>query len=228
MKKETMIEWMTEGHISIPKVLFKHYTDIGLNEEECMLLLHVNAFIEEGNHFPTPEELSGKMTASSEKCSGLLRRLIHKGVLSLEQHKDKANGVYSESYSLVPLWEKLLYYYFQTAQDKPDKQNQDLFTMFEREFGRPLSPIEIEQMSMWMDDDDHSDDLIKMALKEAVMAGIMNFRYIDRILLGWKKNGIKTPEQAKVYGEKFHRNRHKKNETEDQKEPFPFYNWLEN
>ncbi|HEX6922914.1 MAG TPA: DnaD domain-containing protein [Bacillales bacterium] len=227
MKKEMMIQWMTEGHISVPKALLKHYTDIGLSEGECMLLLHVHSFITEGNDFPTPEDLSERMAASSEKCSTMLRGLIHKGVLSLEQHQDESNGVFSESYSLMPLWEKLLYYYFQ-AQKKASKPDEDLFTMFEREFGRPLSPIEIEQISMWIDDDEHSNTLIKTALKEAVMAGIMNFRYIDRILLEWKKNGIKTSEQAKVYGEKFHRNRNKKNDTTEKKDPFPFYNWLEN
>lgn len=226
MKKETMIEWITEGHISVPKVLLKHYTDIGLGEAECMLVLHVHTFLCEGNPFPTPQELSDRMTVSSERCASLLRALIQKRLLSLEQHQDETNGVYSDSYSLTPLWEKLLFYYFKSRQ-KPSKQGEDLFTVFEQEFGRPLSPIECEQMSMWMDQDEHSDALIKAALKEAVIAGISNFRYIDRILLEWKKNGIKTAEQAKVYGEKFRRHRQRSQEPSEKKDPFPFYNWLE-
>lgn len=226
MKTEMMIDWVTEGHVSVPKALLKHYTDIGLNEEECMLLLHVHAFISEGNHFPTPEQLSVQMTASSEKCALMLRTLVHKGVLKLEQHQDESNGLYSESYSLVPLWEKLLFYYFKNRQDSPDQES-DLFTIFEREFGRPLSPLECESLSMWMDEDGHSLSLIKAALKESVMAGKLNFRYIDRILLEWKKNGIKTPEEAKRYGEKFHRYRQRNSEQPRKKEPFPFYNWLE-
>jgi DNA replication protein len=226
MKTQNMIDWITEGHVSVPKALLKHYTDIGLNEEECMLLLHVHAFIHEGNLFPTPEQLSSQMTASSEKCASMLRALVQKRVLKLEQHQDEANGLYSESYSLVPLWEKLLFYYFKNRQYSHD-QGDDLFTIFEREFGRPLSPLECESLSMWMDEDEHSAPLIKAALKESVMAGKLNFRYIDRILLEWKKNGIKTPEEAKRYGEKFHRYRQRTNEKPQKKEPFPFYNWLE-
>ncbi|HET7577802.1 MAG TPA: DnaD domain-containing protein [Bacillales bacterium] len=222
MKKETMIEWMTEGHVSVPQVLFKYYADIGLDETECMLILHIHAFMADGKQFPTPKELSERMTVSSEKCSSMLRALIRKGALSLE--RQETNGVYSETYSLMPLWEKLLFYYFE-SKSKPSNQGEDLFTIFEREFGRPLSPLECEQMSMWMDQDEHSDALIKTALKEAVMSGILNFRYIDRILLEWKKKGIHSPEEAKVYGEKFHKRRPKAEESK--KDPFPFYNWLE-
>lgn len=226
MKKEMMIEWMTEGHVSIPAALFKHYADIGLDEAECMLVLQIHAFKSEGNPFPTPEQLSERMSISSEKCISMLRSIVKKGALALEHHQDESNGVYSESYSLMPLWDKLLFYYFKNQQ-QPAKQDENLFSLFEQEFGRPLSPIECEQMSMWKDDDEHSDELVKMALKEAVMAGIMNFRYIDRILLEWKKKGIRSVEQAKQFGEKFRRNKPNQQESKSKKDPFPFYNWLE-
>ena len=79
----------------------------------------------------------------------------------------------------------------------------DLYTCFEKEFGRPLSPFECESLAMWMDDDHHDPIIIKAALRESVMSGKLNFRYIDRILFEWKKNGIKTIEQAKNHGRKF-------------------------
>jgi len=40
-------------------------------------------------------------------------------------------------------------------------------------------------------------------LKEAVFAGKVHFRYIDRILLEWSRNRIKTVEQAKEYAQRF-------------------------
>lgn len=221
-----MINWITQGHVSIPKALFKHYSDIGLNETECMLLLLVHTSICEGNPFPTPTELSDQMSLSADQCSALLRTLLHKGVLSLEQHRDESTDIYFESYSLDALWERLMFYYFKNRQ-APADQGENLFILFEKEFGRPLSPIECESLSLWMDEDGHSQLLIKAALKEAVLAGIHNIRYIDRILLEWKKNGIKTPEQAKTYGEKHRRNRQPEKSQAKKKEPFPFYNWLE-
>lgn len=82
-------------------------------------------------------------------------------------------------------------------------RRRDLFTVFENEFGRALSPLEYETIVGWLDQDQYSDALIMAALKEAVFAGKVHFRYIDRILLEWKRNGITTPEEAKAYTERF-------------------------
>ena len=37
-----------------------------------------------------------------------------------------------------------------------------------------------------------SEDLIKEAVKEAVLNGVSNLKYIDKILYEWGKTGIKT------------------------------------
>lgn len=82
-------------------------------------------------------------------------------------------------------------------------RRKDLFSVFESEFARPLSPIEYETIVGWLDQDQFSDALINAALKEAVFAGKVNFRYIDRILLEWRRNRITTPEEARAYTERF-------------------------
>ncbi|OOP68849.1 DNA replication protein DnaD, partial [Heyndrickxia oleronia] len=93
---------------------------------------------------------------------------------------------------------------------------------------RPLSPLECETLAMWLDQDHQDPSVIKAALREAVISGKLNFRYIDRILFEWKKNGIKTIEQAKDYGNKFRQQRKKTTlvQKSDSK-TIPFYNWLE-
>ncbi|GAA3327383.1 hypothetical protein GCM10020331_067100 [Ectobacillus funiculus] len=56
---------------------------------------------------------------------------------------------------------------------------------------------------MWQDQDHHTPVIIQTALREAVLSGKLNFRYIDRILFEWKKKtGSKTVEQAQQYGQK--------------------------
>lgn len=64
-----------------------------------------------------------------------------------------------------------------------------LYALFEDEFGRPLSPLEGETLSIWMDQDHHDAEMIRLALREAVLSGKLNFRYIDRILFEWKRKG---------------------------------------
>ena len=65
--------------------------------------------------------------------------------------------------------------------------------MFEKEFGRTLSPMEYEIINAWQENN-ISDETIILALKEAVYNGVTNLRYIDRILSEWTKKGIKTKE----------------------------------
>ena len=79
----------------------------------------------------------------------------------------------------------------------------NMFTIFEKEFGRPLSPMECETIAGWLDQDQYLDELILMALKEAVFAGKVHFRYIDRILLEWSRNRVKNVNDAKAYTQKF-------------------------
>ena len=77
-------------------------------------------------------------------------------------------------------------------EQKEIKQLQvNLYTVFEKEFGRPLSPFECETLGMWEDQDQHHPNLIQAALREAVMSGKLNFRYIDRILFEWKRMVLK-------------------------------------
>lgn len=44
---------------------------------------------------------------------------------------------------------------------------------------------------MWIDQDGQDPVIIKAALREAVMSGALSFRYIDRILIDWKKKWSK-------------------------------------
>ncbi|GAA0347906.1 DNA replication protein DnaD [Bacillus carboniphilus] len=233
MNQNQFIELMQGGSVFLPAPLLEHYKDLGLTEEEFTLLLHLQSFIERGNSFPTYQELAGRTTLSNEQCAYLLRKLIQKGFLKIEKGKTD-DDILFEQFSLVALWEKL-YQFLQKDKnrvDTVDRQNQEaqLYQTFEKEFGRPLSPFEAETLSMWLDDDQQSIELILVALKEAVLSGKLNFRYIDRILFDWKRNGIKTPKEATEQGRKFRLHQKQKKEqanTTQQSRDLPFYNWLE-
>jgi len=233
MNKNKLAEWLSEGSIAIPKLLLNHYKQLGLLETEFMLLLHIHSFIEDGILFPTPNEIADKMTLSPTQCMELTTSLIKRGYLSIEEHGDDYT-IRNERYSLRPLWDKLVHLLitesFDEQRERSVEEEQSLYTMFEKEFGRPLSPFECETLAMWMDHDGHDPLIIKAALREAVLSGKLNFRYIDRILFEWKKNGIRTVEQAQVYGQKFRKYQQGAKQQVSQSEyrrTIPFYNWLE-
>lgn len=231
--KSNILSWLQEGNITIPAVLLSEYKNLNLNEFELVLLLNIIAFLEKGNEFPTPEELSSRMTISISECNEMLRKLIQRGYIEIiDGHTN--DGIRFEKYSVQALWERLIDLFLMNNKTNREISKQadetDLYTCFEKEFGRPLSPFECETLAMWMDDDHHESVIIKAALKEAVMSGKLNFRYIDRILFEWKKNGIKTIEQAKTHGQKFRQKQTNNKPVKDepnQASSVPFYNWLE-
>jgi DNA replication protein len=237
MMNGTLFErWMSEGSASIPNMLLKYYKKIGLTDSECMLFIQLHVSIESGNYFPTPQELANRMTAAGDEITSMLRSLIGRGLLGMDQYEDKEKGVYFEAYTLQPLWNKLLSSLKEEEmaekESKKEKQEQNVFVLFEKEFGRPLSPMELETLKIWIDEDRQSPELIISALKESVLSAKLNFRYIDRILFEWKKNGINSPEAARMYGEKFRvRQLQKSGQQEKPRKESglkrPAYNWLE-
>lgn len=229
MIKDKLYNWFKEGSLTIPSVLLTHYPKMGLDEKEVMLLLQLQNFIEKGENFPAPSQLADRMTFEESECLFMIQRLIQRGFVMIEEEVDRTIG--DERYSLQPLYEKMITSYLVSQKQEEAVQVQvegeSLYTVFEQEFGRPLSPFECETLAMWQDDE-HHPDLIKGALRESVISGKINFRYIDRILFEWKKNGIKTVEQAKAQSQKFrsYQKREKKQDNQPVKD-VPFYNWLE-
>ncbi|WP_100372743.1 DnaD domain-containing protein [Bacillus sp. FJAT-45037] len=233
MNQKFFLQWMKQKQVTIPVLLMEHYAELGLNEREFMGVLHVQTFIEQGELFPTPDLLSRRMSLSMNECAELLGNLIKKGYVSLDK-KWGEDGVIYEYFSLDPIWEKLANLLFMKESNGQEKENEEkavnLYQVFEREFSRPLSPIEAETLSMWIDQDQHTPELIVGALRESVVSGKLNFRYIDRILFEWKRNGIKTIAQAKAHGEKFrkHQQPKKPERTAVKSDGFPSFSWLEN
>ncbi|WP_062046850.1 DnaD domain-containing protein [Bacillus sp. JCM 19034] len=232
MNEKILQKWTTQRFVTIPALLLKHYKELYLKEEELVIILHIQSFIDEGEPFPTADLVSERMNISSSMCSNIIGRLLKNQFLSIEKRWDE-NGILYEMLTLEPLWLKLINAlnkeeHIQSEQTKQQEEGQ-LFKRFEEEFSRPLSPIEVETLSMWIDQDQHTPKMILAALREAVVSGKLNFRYIDRILFEWKRNGIKTVEQAKEHGEKFRKYQQpvKQEQTRTQVDSAPGFQWLE-
>ncbi|WP_096188670.1 DnaD domain-containing protein [Evansella halocellulosilytica] len=235
MNEETTLQLHMSQPFAIPSSLMTHYSELGLSELQFMILMHIRQFDQEGNKFPTPDDLQKRMQINADICTKELKDLLKKGFLSIEEMKDE-EGLFSEAFSLKPLFEKLILLMNDKQKDENHFTKQQLegqlFRRFEEEFSRPLSPMELEMISMWLDDDEHEPSIIEAALREAVVSAKLNFRYIDRILFDWKKNGIQTVDQAKAHGEKIRQHKDQKFQSkkhspnESVKVKHPQYNWL--
>lgn len=226
--------WTEQGTVIVPQLFFQLYKQLNILDDEAMILLHLIAFQSEQNDFPTPNDLASRLHYSETEVTMKLQSLLQKGLLEITQQID-SNGRLSEKYSLYPLWDRLVHHIESKEMKKEvaQKKNEEgeIFSLFEQEFGRLLSPMEIETISMWIDVDHHSPAIIKQALKEAVLSGKLSLRYIDRILFEWKKKNIKTVKQVEKHTEQFHQktvSTYQQQQTQNQNSTkVPFYNWLE-
>ncbi|SFA74290.1 DNA replication protein [Lentibacillus halodurans] len=211
------------NQVQIPVQLLDQYVKLGLNEQEVMVIVQLLRFLQENNDFPTPNELASHLTISEKECANILRKLIQKNFLSIEQLENEHHQI-TEAYRLNPLWETLF-----AEKEEEDTQNEGtIFILFEQEFGRPLSPFEIEMINTWLDEDGLATSLIKAALRESVLMSKLNFKYIDRILRDWKKKGIHSVEQARDASKAFHEHQAAKHDPAAQKRDTSiYYNWLE-
>ncbi|MFD1038657.1 DnaD domain-containing protein [Virgibacillus byunsanensis] len=225
MTKFVSFQHILLNQVQIPSRLLTSYKQLGLDERDVMVIVQIHRSLQEYIDFPTPNELATVLTMDEKECSTILRKLIQKKFITIEQSKNEQN-ILSESYSLEPLWEKLF-----TVEDKQkqDDQGEDgtIFILFEQEFGRPLSPFEIETINAWIDVDEVIPALIKAALRESVLMGKLNFKYIDRILRDWKRKGIHSVEQAREVSKSFHTNQTQTQVETKKRDTSFYYNWLE-
>lgn len=234
-----------EGITGVPNLLLKYYAKIGITDSEMMLiiqLMHIQTSTNE--RFPSHDVLAQFMSGDRSSIRAGLASLIEKGIISISHvYNESADEVVS-IYSYEPLFEKVLELWacekvkacqllkknlkeqIQKARVVKNKDRQPAFAKvcqsFEKEFGRLLSPMEIEQVNLWFDDNEGRPELIFEALKRTVMLGKHNFKYIDSILLEWQKNKLKTVSEVLAYEANFRerqlsRTVRRKPETPDKK-----------
>lgn len=209
--EEGLLAGLREGTVTIPHLFFKLYPALNLNETEAMLLLHLMTFVEkEKKEFPTIEEIQQRMAATPQQVIKALQKLLKDEWITIDEEVDPVSQIQYERYNLNGIIRKLAAAWSeQLAAEQPKSQSsagnggKDIFSIFENEFARPLTPMELETISGWIDQDQYKEELILMALKEAVFAGKVHFRYIDRILLEWSRNRVFTVEQAKEHAQRF-------------------------
>lgn len=227
--EQGMLLALREGHIGIPGLLLRTYASLELSEVDMMLIIHLLYFKEkEQTDFPTIEQLQTRLSAAPDVMFQSLQKLMSEGWIAIDEDIDPQTGIHYERYNMDGVFEKLAAACTSlhssgalperaagtlrpfsgaalsaAAGEEETDEMTEMFGTFEREFGRLLSPMECETIAGWLDKDRYPIPLIYAALKESVFAGKVHFRYIDRILLEWKRHEVRTPEDAKAYAARY-------------------------
>ena len=188
---KSLCKVFSDGNISIPIYFIKNYKKFNLGLDEFLFLMYLYNLGD--NVLFNPGEFSDKLNVNLTEIMNYVGSLTDKGLIRVEVIKND-KGYMEEMIILDDFYNKLsLFIMDDVNESKSDSSKSDVFEIIEKEFGRTLSPIEIEIIRTWLDNN-FSEDLIKEALKEATFNGVSNLRYIDKILYEWAKSGINTVE----------------------------------
>lgn len=183
-------------------ILVDNYKKLGLNENELSIILVTNSLLQKGVDFITPDIIALKMTLDFNEIDTYFTNLIKKDILTLEG-KEKLH------ISIEPLKKKLIEIFYEEMQkENPksiQKEHNDIFVLFETEFGRALSQFEVNTIKDWFEQG-NTEATIKEALNVATLAKVKTIRYIDKVLLEWKRREELSKNGVSPLSEKWRKN----------------------
>lgn len=189
--KDNLINELTRvnNDLIIPGYIIKNYDKLDLEGYDFLLLIYL---INQKEQIPFDiNKISSDLNIDNNKTFEIVNNLNEKNYISIDMKKN--NGVIEEYITTDLFFNKMSSILMDS---KKEEEDSDIYSVFESEFGRVLSPIETETIRRWIESD-IEEDLIKEALKEAVLSDVRNISYIDKIIANWMKKGYKTVEEVK-------------------------------
>ncbi len=162
--------------INIPRLLLLKAKQLQLSSEETLILLYVLEMQDVGITNITPQVLMQYTTFNNKQLDDILSKLISKKFIV-----NNLGSIHTKNIEDSLMKQKIV----EVSNEK------SLINVFEDEFARGLSPMELETITSWVQENKYSEETIILALKEAVKSHVLSFRYIEGILHNWSKNGVK-------------------------------------
>ena len=220
MKSSKLVEILKKGNFVVPFYLFQLKDRFNLSFDSFIFLVYLSNL--GSNIIFDPNRFATDLGLSMENILSYIDELTEKKYISIEVIKNDKNVI--EEYVILDMfYEKLTNFMIDDINQAKieDEKNSNIYEAIEKEFARPLTSIEYEIISAWLEDGT-SEELILEALKEAVYSGVCNLRYIDKILYEWGKKGIKNAKDV----EKNRINFREKQEKIEKLELFD-YDWFD-
>lgn len=178
-----IIDLMKQKTLIVPMLLLNNYRSLNITDSELIVIMYLMNYDDSFN----PKFIASELGFSLNELMEAISNLTDKGLVKIEIINKK---VKDERINLDGLYNKLG---FIIINDEKEVTS-NVYSVVEKEFGRTLSPVEYEIIKNWLND--FGEELIVLGLKEAVFNGVLNLRYIDRILHEWQKKGIKCEKDV--------------------------------
>jgi len=205
-----VIEMLKTRDYVVPSFLIKNYKLFNISAENVLLLIYLINCNEP--IICDYQKFSNDLNIDIKDVMNKINELIESKLIEVNIKKNSSSKL-EEYIDLNLFYNKIFLHMIDVNIDKKDD---NIYSIFEKELGRSLSPIEYELINGWIECN-YKEEIILAALKEAVYNGVNNFRYIDRILFEWNKKGIDTLDKVE---------KNKKEFKKGNKVEVPDYDWL--
>ncbi|MCI8793835.1 MAG: DnaD domain protein [Bacilli bacterium] len=181
---EVVFKTLKEKDFIIKNFLIKVALELKLSLNETILLVY---FMNQEEPTLNIENITSNVYLNEEEIMQAYSRLIGINLVTVKVIK-KENGMRKEIISLDNI---IRYVTTDITKKHATVEKENLFDVFEREFGRTLSTMEFEIINEWMDSG-FSKELILEALKESIYDGYRSLKSISTKLEYWKEKGYKN------------------------------------
>lgn len=175
--KELRNEFLIKDFV-VNRNIVKSIGNIDITLDEFLMVLY---FINVSYDLDV-ESIKAYLGFDEEKAVNVFSSLMNKKYIEMDV--SNVGGKVIEQICLDPLFDRLV------LNKKTEDKSCDIFGMFESELGRTLSSFEYEMINSWISNG-VSDEMIRDALKEAILNNVRSFKYIDKIIYDWTRNGVK-------------------------------------
>ena len=195
----TYLDAFKSGNLVLPSALLLHYNQLFSSSEDFLVwqffYLQNTTVLGE----LSPSQIAEKIGKNVTEVNQAISRLTEKGLL--QYRTIELNGEIEVIFDATLALERLDQLFEKQAPNQVQSAPNDLKSLvdtFQQELGRLLSPFEIEDLEKSLKEDGTSADLIKEALREAVLNGKPNWKYIQAILRNWRHEGIRSVAQVEA------------------------------
>ncbi|HEL1036066.1 TPA: DnaD domain-containing protein [Streptococcus equi subsp. zooepidemicus] len=193
----SFLEHYQSGNLVLPTALLFHYKDIFKSSDDFLVwqffYLQNTTRLDE----LVPSQIANALGKSVAEVNKAISSLTSQGLLDMKtiELAGEIEIIFDASPVLVTLDQLLARDEKSELEQQNTNQLKLLVDEFERELGRFLSPMELEDLEKTVHDDQTDLDLVREALREAVFNGKTNWKYIQAILRNWRKEGITSLRQ---------------------------------
>ncbi|MCD2158797.1 DnaD domain protein [Fructobacillus sp. M1-13] len=194
--EENVKSLLSAGSTSIHNYLLLHYRDLGLDNDDLVIYLQISRLQGQGDQ-ASPQLVAATMKVTEQAVSERLKRFVQQDWMTVQNLGNR-----QEFFDFTPLFDKLLK--GQAASNENpvvsagEQSRRQVVRVLQGEFGRPLSPMELQTIHQWFDVEHFDPNMMVLAIREAIANNARSLRYIESILINWQKANLTSPQAVQL------------------------------